>query len=344
MSNRKISAILIFVAIVNLIFTISAVSAQIRLKGVSGTLWVTNKTLNNVVAFEAATGNVLATIPVGVTPTGIIAPRNTGKVYVSNEDSNSVSVISKHTLSVITTINLGAGTKPHHVNASADGRYVFVAEFGTNKIAMIDTATDTFTVLTASTSPTAKTHAIWVSESGRVYAANTVINQIAAIDPFSNMILQEIPVGTNPSEVLITHNERIAYVSVRGENKLKVVDLDTAAIVDEIIVGTQPDTLRLTPDGKTMVVTLRGTPAQIAIVNVFNHLSSQTVNIVPGTTTGHHWLSNNGRYSFVAVERPGGVAVIDNHTAEVVTNYIYPGAQTDSRPHGVFYEPESLNH
>ncbi|MDQ3063845.1 MAG: beta-propeller fold lactonase family protein, partial [Acidobacteriota bacterium] len=209
-------------------------------------------------------------------------------------------------------------------------------------IAMIDTATDMFTVLTASTSPAARTHAVWVAESGRVYAANTVINQIAAIDPASNTILQEITVGANPSEVLVTHSERFAYVSVRGENKLKIVDLTAGEIADEIVVGTQPDTLRLTPNGKTMVVTLRGTPAQISIVNVFETLSAQTVNIVPGTTTGHHWLSQNGRYSFVAVERPGGVAVINNRTAEVVTTYVYPGAQTDSRPHGVFYEPSNL--
>ncbi len=207
---------------------------------------------------------------------------------------------------------------------------------------MIETLTDTFTVVNASSSPTARTHAVWVGESGIVYAANTVVNQIAAIDPASNTILQEITVGANPSEILVTHNEKTAYVSVRGENKLKVVDLETGGIVDEIVVGTQPDTLRLTPDGKTMVVTLRGIPAKISIVNLFKGLSVQTVDIVPGTTTGHHWLSQNGRYSFVAVERPGGVAVIDNRTAQVVTTYVYPGAQTNSRPHGVFYEPSKL--
>lgn len=342
MSVKKVLSMFLAVFSVLFVHQPTLLAQESALRGVHGTLWVTNKTLNNVVAFDAATGDVLATISVGLTPIGIIAPKDTGKVYVSNEDGNSVSVISKTTLSVITTISLGAGTKPHHVNASADGRYVFVAEFGTNKIAMIDTLNDTFTVLTASSSPTAKTHAVWVGESGVVYAANTVINQIAAIDPVNNTILQEITVGTSPSEVLVTHNEKTAYVSVRGENKLKVVNLETGEIVDEIVVGTQPDTLRLTPDGKTMVVTLRGTPAKISIVNLFKHLSVQTVDIVPGTTTGHHWLSNNGRYSFVAVERPGGVAVIDNHTAQVVTTYVYPGAQTDSRPHGVFYEPSDL--
>lgn len=340
--NKKFLAAFAIGAIANLVFFSCNLSAQTRLKGVSGTLWVTNKSLNDVTAFDASTGDVLATIPVGVMPIGIIAPRGTGKVYVSNETSGSVSVISKDTLTVTNTINLGAGTKPHHMHASSDGRYVFVAEFGTNKIAMIDTVKDNLTVITASTSSAARTHAVWVSESGHIYAANTVVNQIAKIDFTSGTIVQEIAVGANPAEVLVTQNEKIAYVSVRNENKLKVVNLDTAEILDEIVVGTQPDTLRMTPDGKTLVVTLRGTPAQVTIVNLFEGLSAQTLTIAPGITTGHHSISQNGRYSFVAIERPGGVAVIDNRTREVVTTYTYPGAQTDSRPHGVFYEAKPL--
>jgi YVTN family beta-propeller protein len=342
MRTKKQIALLSIAVVGHLVFFSYNLTAQTRLKGVSGTLWATNKTSNDVAVFDAATGDVIATIPVGVMPIGIIGPRDTGKVYVSNETSGTVSVISKETLSVIATIDLGPTSKPHHMNASSDGRYVFVAEFGTNKIAMIDTGTDTFVLITASSSAAARTHACWVSDSGRLYAANTVANQIAQIDLASGTILQEITVGSNPSEVLVTANEKTAYVTVRNENKVKVVDLEGAAVVDEVVVGTQPDTLRLTPDGKTLVVTLRGTPAQVTVVNVFKELSAQSVTISTGVTTGHHWLSQSGRYTFVAVERPGAIAVIDNRTLEVVTSYVYPGAQTDSRPHGVFYEPQPL--
>jgi len=103
-----------------------------------------------------------------------------------------------------------------------------------------------------------------------------------------------------------------------------------------------PDTLRLTPNGQQLVVALRGTPAQISLVDVGKEPSVQIVNITPGTITGHHWLSSNGRYSFVAVENPGGVAVIDNRTGETAATYNYPGASASNRPHGVFYEPAPL--
>jgi YVTN family beta-propeller protein len=337
----------VFLVVFTILFTTQPglLAQEVSLKGVSGTVWVTNRTFNNVAAFDGATGEVLATIAVGRNPIGIISPHGTGKVYASNEDDSSVSVISKESLSVIKTIQLPVGSRPHHINDSPDGRFVYVAEFALNKVAMIDTETDTVVAeLITNPSSTARTHAVWISQNSHtLYAANAGANEIAAVDIQSNAILWSLPIGENPSEILVTHNEKTAYVSVRNENKVKVVDLETRQIVHEVFVGPQPDTLRLTPNGKQLVVTLRGTPAQISIVDVARRLSVRFVDIQPGTTTGHHWLSQNGRYSFVAVENPGGVAVIDNRTAQVVTTYVYPGATSNNRPHGVFYEPEPLN-
>ena len=166
MHTKKLIAFLSIALIGHSVLLSYNVSAQTKLKGVSGTLWATNKTLNDVAVFDASSGEVIASIPVGVMPIGIIGPRDTGKIYVSHEMSGTVSVISKETLSVSLTINLGPTTKPHHMNASSDGRYVFVAEFGTNKIAKIDTATDTFTLITASSSSAACTVASPPNESG----------------------------------------------------------------------------------------------------------------------------------------------------------------------------------
>ena len=344
MANTRALVASCFAALAILVFFTSVTSAQTDLKGVSGTVWMTNRTFNNVVAFDAGTGEVLATVAVGRNPIGIISPQGTGKIYVANEDDATVSVISKESLSVVTTITLAAGSRPHHINESPDGSFVYVAEFGANRVAAIDTETDTVaTELITNPLTTARPHATWVSQNNQtLYVANSGLNEIAAIDIASNTILWSLPVGSNPSEVLVTHNEKTAFVSVRNENKVKLIDLETRQIADELNVGPMPDTMRLTPDGKQLIVTLRGTPAQMSIVNVFKELSAEVVTISPGTITGHHWLSQNGRYSFVAVENPGSLAVVDNRTGQVVTSYSYPGPTTASRPHGVFYEPDPL--
>jgi hypothetical protein len=130
---------------------------------------------------------------------------------------------------------------------------------------------------------------------------------------------------------------RRGYVSVRGENKVKELDVRGRCPVltgREAVGGTQPDTLQLTADG-TLVVTLRGTPAQISLLDT--HTFAVRIVDIPGhMTTGHHWLSRSGRFSFVAVETPAGVAVVDNGSGEVVAEHVYPNPPGGSRAHGVF--------
>ena len=51
---------------------------------------------------------------------------------------------SNSQVQTVATVALPApfGRKPHHVSASPDGRFVYVAELGSNVVDIIDTATD----------------------------------------------------------------------------------------------------------------------------------------------------------------------------------------------------------
>ena len=315
-------------------------AAASRLPGEYGTVWVTNRTLHNVTAFDAGTGAVVGTVAVGSSPTGVVAPLFTGKVYSSDEGSNQVSVISRATRSRLSVIPVGP--KPHHMMTNTLGTRVYVAEYGTNTVGVIDTASDTkVATWTASPNPGARTHAVWPSRDGRrLYATNEVTNDIAAIDTATGQLLWNLPVGARPSEILVTLDDRTAYVSVRNEHKVKEVDLTVPRLTGrEANVGIEPDTLQLTPDQATLVVALRGIPAKVSLVTTKTPELQVTTVSVPGTTTGHQWLSRSGRYTFVATEGSGsdaGVAVIDNTTAAFLTHYPYPGG---GRPHGVFYDP-----
>ncbi len=349
----SVAGLLSFFMIVGVSLAEVAAADPAHIPGANGSLWVTNRTgvLGTVTVFDAGTGTALGTIPVGSKPTGVLAPHGTGKVYVSNgSPSNTVSVISKDTLTVIATIDTGPGTDPHHMTQSADGRFVYVALFGTNKVAVIDTATDTLAqTLVASANPLSKTHAVWLSNDGDIlYATNSLGSgaasppgTVSAIDVASGMILWEIVVGQNPSEVLVTNNGKTAYVTVRTEGMVKVLNLtaDPPVVTQAVPVGSQPDTLQLTNDNKTLVVALRGTPA-LTLMDT-RTFETRTVS-VQGTTTGHHWLSANGRYTFLAVigaSGESGIAVVDNRQGVVVDSYLLPGV---ADPHGVFFEPSRL--
>jgi DNA-binding beta-propeller fold protein YncE len=242
--------------------------------------------------------------------------------------------------------SIAMGTRPHHLMASANGRFIYVGEFGQRTVGVIDTGTDTeIAHYQASLVPGALTHAVWISkDGGDLYATNGgSANTISKLDAHTGALVWEFGIGNNPSEILVTDDGKIAYVSVRNENKIKAVDLqgDTPSVLGEAPALNQPDTLSLTNDGKTLVVGLRASPtgrARAALIDTAT-LTTQYVEMPAHTTTGHQWLSANGKYTFMAVETPGAVAIIDNHARTVVGDYPYPGGP---RPHGVFYEPQVL--
>jgi YVTN family beta-propeller protein len=312
----------------------------------SGTVYVTERQLGSITAFDAASGTPLWTRATGLVPIGVTRPRGTGKVYTSDEGSNRMSVFDSRTGEPRGQIPMGPG--PHHMLASRDGGRIYVGEFLGNTVGVVDTATDTeIAEYPASPLANARTHAVWLTRDGDdLYAANTRAirtepGDVAHIDARTGALLCNTPVGIDPSEVLATPDGTTGYVSVRGENKIRELDLSGACPVltgREAFVGTQPDTLQLTHDGDTLVVTLRGTPAQITLLDTVA-FTARIITIPGHTTTGHHWLSADGKLSFVAVESPGGLAVVDNETGAVVADHPYPTPPGGNRPHGVFYTP-----
>jgi YVTN family beta-propeller protein len=310
------------------------------LQGQRGTLWVVNRSNDDVTAYDGRSGSVLATIAVGKQPNSVVAAPGTDKAYVTNEISDTVSVISTMTKEVVKTIPVASD--PHHIRTSIDGRRVYVSKFATNKVAVIDTATDTVVAeYTAHPSASARNHSSWIATDGRtLYLVNEGVNEITAIDAGSGAQSFALPVGNRPSEVLVAPGGRRAYVSVRsGENKIKAIDLTTRTLTGELSLGQQPDTLQLTPNGKLLLVGMRGSPAQLVVVDGPALTVVATVNVAEaGTTGGHNWISANGRYSFITYEGGSspGIAVVDHNAGHtVVARYPYPGG---GRPHGVYYD------
>ena len=308
----------------------------------AGTLFVTERQLGSLTAFDGATGIPLWTQPTGLAPIGVTQPRGTHKVYTSDEGSNQMSVFDAGTGASLGTIPMGPA--PHHLIASRNGDRIYVGEFGQNTVGVVDTLTDTeIAHYVASRLPNARTHAVWLAGHD-LYTTNTRAlrtdpGDVGHIDARSGELLCNTPVGVDPSEILVRSSGRIGYVSVRGENKIKELDLRGRCprlTGREAVIGTMPDTLQLTHH--TLVVTLRGTPAQISLLDT-RSFTVQQVSIPGHTTTGHHWLSRTGRFSFVAVENPAGVAVVDNHTGAVLADYPYPDPPGGNRAHGVFFSP-----
>ena len=138
-----------------------------------------------------ATATVTTTITTGIGdgPYGVVTHPTQPRVYVVNENSNSVSVIDTSTNSVIATIPAGSG--PAGVAIAADGSRLYVTNEDSDNVTVINTVTNQV-VATVSVGD-APARAV-VAPNGYLYVANFGSNTISVIDTATNS-----PVDLSPS-------------------------------------------------------------------------------------------------------------------------------------------------
>ena len=98
-------------------------------------LWVVNPDNNSVSAFDVANNTRLAEITVGSQPRAV-ATAPGGRVWVSNRDDASLSVIDPVSMGVVQTIRLPFGSQPHGLVVASDGS-VLVALEATGRVLKI---------------------------------------------------------------------------------------------------------------------------------------------------------------------------------------------------------------
>ena len=84
---------------------------------------------------------VTATITVGTGPTNVAVAPNGEYAYVTNQGSDTVSVVSTATNTVTATVTVGS--LPEGVAQTPNGAYAYVINEGSNSVSVISTATST---------------------------------------------------------------------------------------------------------------------------------------------------------------------------------------------------------
>ncbi len=127
---------------------------------------------------HTASNTVTATIPTGTSPYGVAVTPDGRHAYVTNNDSNSVSVID--TASNTVTATIPAEKDPRGVAVTPDGRHAYVANSVSASVSVIDTASNTVTAtIPTGTSP----RGVAVTPDGRhAYVTNNGSNSVSVID------------------------------------------------------------------------------------------------------------------------------------------------------------------
>jgi YVTN family beta-propeller protein len=213
-----------------------------------------------------------------------VHPR-TGRLYVVNEGNHEVLVLHQDSLKV--EARIPTGQHPHSAVFGGDARYLFVTNWGSRSVSVIDTDTnERLRDITVGLRP----NDLALAPDGRLFVACAGDNTIHVIatnplepapasaspvrrlwegarEVISTSLYPQSPEGSTPDAVVVSPDGRTLFVANADNNDVMVVNIsgaltpdahargDSISIVDGFIpVGWYPTALAVSPDGDTLFV------------------------------------------------------------------------------------------
>ncbi|ACL06933.1 40-residue YVTN family beta-propeller repeat protein [Desulfatibacillum aliphaticivorans] len=173
------------------------------------------------------------TYSVGSSPQGVAVLNDGDRIFVTNADDDTVSVVDSDGVSEISV-----GDSPGGIVAARHNDYVYVANEGDGTISVIDgDELEVVKTITVGNGPYALALASWDSY---LYAANRTDGTVSIINAVTFSVLEEgVAVGSSPSGLSVPLNGSDAYVIDSTDNTLSIVDLDgNVTIMDNAYLNT----------------------------------------------------------------------------------------------------------
>lgn len=274
--------------------------------------YITNIKENTVSVVNLENDGIVASIPVGVQPTGVAVSPDGKRVYITNQNligpptGNTVSVIEAGSNKVIT--NIPVNDRPHGVAISPDGSRLYVAcQSPSNTINVINTLTNN--VVKTMPSGGENPQSLIVSPDGsRLYVTNNSSGKVMVFNTATNSAIGSAQAGGWPLGIAVTPDNKHIYVANYTSNTVSVIDAVSYATLSNIPVDISPTGLVISAGGDRTYVanTISGT------VSVIDNNTRKIIATIPvGTFPKGVSLSGDGTKLYVCNAGSDDVTVIN---------------------------------
>jgi YVTN family beta-propeller protein len=183
-------------------------------------LYVTTELDQTISIIDPKTLKIVGSIPTTQAESHMFVLSPDGKrIYTANVGPGTVSVIDIATRKLITVIPIAAKTQ--RISISNDGKFVFTSDQTKPRLAVIDTATNQIKYwvpladLGYGSAPT---------RDGRwLLVAHRATNQVSVVDLQTLKVVRTIEVPKDPTEILISPDDRTAYVSCGAAHQVAAI-------------------------------------------------------------------------------------------------------------------------
>jgi YVTN family beta-propeller protein len=254
------------------------------------------------------------TITVGTSPTYLAVNSTTNRIYVSNLNSNSVSVIDGNSNTVVATVPLSAS--PSGIDVNPTTNLIYVATFLTGEVVVIDGSNNT--VVTTITGVGADLLAVDVA-TNLIYAPHFLSTNVSVIDGASNTIVASIPVGKGPFGAAVNSVLNLIYVTNNSSGTISVIDGSTNTVTNTFTLPPFAAPVSIALDTKSN--RLYVTDGQNRVVYVMNASTGKMVFLRGGNVAFTQPI-------YAAVLQPGKTVLISD---DGIDNCLWPISETNNK-------------
>ena len=229
-------------------------------------------------------------------------------------------------MTLLLVASAAPGMPPAAVAQVVPGR-VYVANFASDTVSVIDTATNTV-IATVPVGDGPRGVGV-TPDATRVYVANEQSDTVSVIDTATNAVVATVAVGDWPTGVRATPDGTRVWVTNAESDSVSIIDTGTNAVVATVPVGIWPIDVAFSPDGARAYVT-----SQADTVSVLQANGSLVTAVPVGHTPTGSEVLPNGSKIYVANQSSNPVSVI-----AAATNTVVATIPVDPDPTGVAVHP-----
>lgn len=183
--------------------------------------------------------------------------------YVTNEESNDVTVIDRSSDRVVDVLEVG--TRPKGIAVSSDSARAYVVNSGSDNMTIIDVK-NVKVLHTVNLENGANPSDVAVHPNGRIlYVANTALNSVTVLDAASFQVLALIPVGRQPVALATDGSGTRLLVANMAANTVSVIETASNRVITTIPVELQPISVSIDPVGGRAFITHLRSPRTVVL-------------------------------------------------------------------------------
>ena len=314
-----------------------------RVADLPARVYVPNETSNDVAVIDPATFEVVDRISAGSAPEHISPDWDLSKLYVSNMNGATLTVIDPRTQEAIETKNVPF---PYNTYFTPDGsKAIIVADYlGMDMVAdngLYFYDRETWELLKFVQVPWPGVNHLDFSADGSYLMVTTEsAGVVVKIDVAAMEITGTVEVGGSPLDIRLGPDGETFYVANQGTHGVDVIDAEALEAIGFIPTSTGAHAFAFSRDATRLFVTNRLNNT-ISVIDLATRAVVDTWEA--GGSPDMATVSPDGSQLWISNRFHGTVTVFDPETGEQLANI-----ETGGNPHGLTYWPQpgsiSLGH